>query len=182
MKRKTIAALTSFALAAAAWGAMAADDAASATAVAKIIDRQGKPVGTATFKSADGGTVINLDIDGLAAGPKAIHLHAVGTCDDASAGFKASGGHLLSDKHQHGFLNQEGPDAGDLPNFKVSETGIAWAEMYTTRATLMDGDSGATILDDDGTAIVIHTSPDDYRTQPIGGAGDRIACGVVKPH
>lgn len=152
---------------------------AAEQAKAEFLDTEGNKVGTAELKAGPTGTLITLDIDGLAAGTHAIHMHGTGTCEDHNAGFKDSGGHINPGDKQHGLLNPKGPDAGDLPNFRVAEDGNAWAQMFTSRASL-DGANGAKILDEDGTALVIHANRDDFKSQPIGGAGDRIACGVIK--
>lgn len=144
----------------------------------EFVDNAGEVVGHASLEQGQAGVAINLQITDLPEGWKAIHIHAVGDCDDHGEGFQASGGHLNPDDVKHGYLNPEGPDAGDLPNFFVSSDGTAKAEMFNDRASL-DGSVGAEILDDDGAALVIHENPDDHASQPIGGAGDRIACGVV---
>ena len=148
-------------------------------AVAELVNNAGEEIGKVEFFSGPAGTLLRLDVQGLPAGPKAIHIHATGTCDDHDHGFMDSGGHLNPDEKEHGLLNPEGPGAGDLPNFRVDEFGYAWAEFFTSLASL-DGSVGARILDEDGAAIVIHENPDDHYSQPIGGAGDRIACGVIK--
>jgi superoxide dismutase, Cu-Zn family len=154
-----------------------ADDRPRATA--ELVDTDGESIGTVELIQGPSGTLIRLALEGLPPGPKAIHIHAAGDCDDHCEGFQASGGHLNPDDRPHGLLNPDGPDAGDLPNFHVHENGYAWAEFYTTRASL-DGSFGARILDDDGAALVIHENHDDHYSQPIGGAGDRLACGVIR--
>ncbi len=154
--------------------------AAGPTASATFVDTDGEVIGQATLRQGPNGTLIRLEIDGLPPGPKAIHIHAVGTCEDHCDGFTASGGHLNPDNRKHGLMNPEGPDAGDLPNFFVHADGTAWAEFFTPLASL-DGSIGAKILDADGAALVIHENPDDHYSQPIGGAGARIACGVIQP-
>jgi superoxide dismutase, Cu-Zn family len=146
---------------------------------AEILDREGQRIGEATLAQGASGVVVQLELEGLPPGPKAIHIHRVGDCDDHGEGFQASGGHLNPDDDKHGMKHPQGPDAGDLPNFYVHENGYAWAEFYTMRASL-DGAFGAQILDDDGAALVIHENPDDHKSQPIGGAGARIACGVIE--
>lgn len=148
-------------------------------ASARLLDRDGKAIGTVALTQAGGGTLIRLELEGLKPGPKAIHIHGSGTCDDHCDGFQASGGHVNPDGRAHGLLNPDGPDAGDLPNFMVHADGTAWVEFYSTRASL-DGSFGAQLMDDDGAAFVIHENPDDHLTQPIGGAGARIACGVIE--
>ncbi|MCC5859498.1 MAG: superoxide dismutase family protein [Ectothiorhodospiraceae bacterium] len=153
------------------------------TATARIIDTAGEDIGEARLTQGPAGTLIRLELQGLPPGPKAIHIHGTGTCEDHDHGFQASGGHLNPDGKPHGLLNPDGPDAGDLPNFHVHDNGYAWAEFFTPLASL-DGAVGARILDDSGAALVIHENPDDHHTQPIGGAGARIACGVIEqgPH
>lgn len=148
-------------------------------ATASLMDGAGESVGEARIQQGPAGIAIRLEIDGLPAGWKAIHLHGAGTCDDPEAGFQASGGHVNPTGAMHGFLNPEGPDAGDLPNFHVAADGTAMVEMFNERASL-DGSVGARLLDTDGSALVIHENPDDHMTQPIGGAGARLACGVLE--
>lgn len=149
-------------------------------AKARFIDRESKSVGTATLTESPHGVSIYLDLNGLPPGPKAIHIHSVGTCEDPAEGFVASKGHLNPDGKEHGLMNPAGPDAGDLPNLVVHQDGTVQAEMFTMRASLAGAEGRATILDEDGAALVIHINRDDHITQPIGGAGARIACGVIK--
>jgi superoxide dismutase, Cu-Zn family len=148
-------------------------------ASASFIDREGNDVGTATLTDSPHGVLIYLDLHGLPPGAKAIHIHSVGTCEDPEEGFVASKGHLNPDGKEHGLLNPKGPDAGDLPNIIVLEDGTVKVEMFSTLASLHGGDGRGTILDEDGAALVIHINRDDHFTQPIGGAGPRIACGVI---
>jgi Cu-Zn family superoxide dismutase len=86
------------------------------------------------------------------------------------------------DGKPHGLLNSSGPHAGDLPNLTVGTDGSGRLETMNTRITLAAGPSS--ILDADGSALVIHANPDDFTTDPAGGTGARIACGVVAkaPH
>ena len=99
--------------------------------------------------------------------------NAVGTCDDVGE-FKESGGHHGKVEGAHGLLNPKGPEAGDLPNIWVAPDGSAGYEAFT-RLTALDS-----LLDEDGSAIIIHAQEDDHMTQPIGGAGARVACGVIQ--
>lgn len=160
--------------------AASADNHGVMEATASFIDKESKPVGTATLTEGPNGVAIFLDLHGLPPGPKAIHIHTVGTCEDPEAGFVASKGHLNPDGKEHGLLNPKGPDAGDLPNLIVLDDGSVQVEMFTPRASLGGAEGRATMLDEDGAALVIHINRDDHITQPIGGAGPRIACGVVK--
>ena len=145
----------------------------------QFVNNDGDVIGTASVEQGSAGILVNMEITDLPEGWKAIHIHSVGTCDDHEEGFQDSAGHLNPDDSEHGFLNPDGPDAGDFPNFYVQENGTARVEMFNERASL-DGSVGAEMLDDDGAALVIHENPDDHVSQPIGGAGARIACGVVQ--
>lgn len=168
------------ALAAGAVGAAHHGGAHPGEATASFIDKESKPVGTATLTEGPNGVLIYLDLNGLPPGPKAIHIHSVGTCEDPAEGFVASKGHLNPDGKEHGLMNPAGPDAGDLPNLIVLDDGTVKVEMFSPYASLSGAGDRAKILDEDGAALVIHINRDDHITQPIGGAGPRIACGVIK--
>lgn len=149
------------------------------TAEARLMNTNDEKIGKAIIHEGSSGIVVDLELQGLEPGWKAIHIHGNGTCSDNDKGFKASGGHLNPDDSKHGLLNDEGPDAGDFANFHVNDDGSAKVQLLNERASL-DGDTGATILDDQGAALVIHENPDDHQQQPIGGAGSRVACGVIE--
>ena len=73
-------------------------------------------------------------------------------------------------------MNDQGPHAGDMPNLHVPESGKLVVEVLNESVSL---DAERALLDEDGSALVIHAKADDYQTDPAGNAGDRIACGVV---
>ena len=138
---------------------------------AHMQDVAGDSIGTVVMEqSPTRGFLVTVMLEGLEPGFHGIHIHTIGSC---SPDFKASGGHINVHNKQHGLLNPEGPDNGDLPNIYVAPDGTAQAEMFTT---LVDADM---LMDDDGSAIVVHENRDDHITQPIGGAGGRVACGVL---
>lgn len=146
-----------------------------------IVNGEGRAIGQASFREGPDGAMIRLEFGanhGLSPGWHGLHLHEVGTCSDFAAGFQASGGHLGMRRHiQHGLMNAEGPEAGDLPNiFAPPGNGPFGAEMFSPLVTLADARNRVPLLDDDGTALMIHAGPDDHVTQPIGGAGARVAC------
>lgn len=148
---------------------------AADSASAEIINADGEVIGKATLQQAPTGVLISFEASGLPPGAHAIHLHSVGSCEPD---FKAATGHINPEKTQHGLLNPDGPDRGDLPNLFVAADGSVKAEFFTTRVSLQGGDGS--LLDDDGSAFIIHENRDDHMAQPIGGAGGRIACGVIK--
>lgn len=149
-----------------------------ATARAPLVNGAGASAGTATFRQGPTGVVIRIEAAGLNPGWHGLHLHGVGQCEGPK--FETAGSHL---KHGggavHGLLNAEGPESGDLPNLYAGPDGRAFAEVFTTGAALVEGAGGEHLLDTDGSAILIHAMPDDHVAQPIGGSGDRVACGVI---
>lgn len=144
---------------------------------AAIIGQEGEEIGTATFTASPHGVMIRVEIgeDGLPGGWHGIHLHQVGNCSDVGE-FKLSGGHINFDDREHGLYNENGPDNGDLPNIHAADDGSASAEMFT-HLVMLEGERG--LLDEDGSALLIHANEDDQMSQPIGGAGDRIACAAL---
>lgn len=165
--------LAGFALGALVLSSVGAQAAEKATA--RMIDAAKAEIGTVDFRQLPTGVLISLDLKGLPPGPHAIHLHAVGACEPD---FKAAKGHINAAGHKHGLANPDGPDNGDLPNLFAAADGTAKAEIFTTRVAIAGGD--APLLDADGSAVIVHVNPDNHFDQPIGGAGGRIACGIVK--
>jgi superoxide dismutase, Cu-Zn family len=145
------------------------------TATAELMNAADQSVGSARLAGALSWVRIVVEISGLPPGPKAVHIHAVGRCDPPD--FLSAGDHLNPSGVRHGLLNPEGPHAGDLPNITIEPNGTGRFETSTRRITLAAGP--ATIFDEDGSALVVHAGPDDFRTDPDGGSGQRIACGVI---
>ena len=150
------------------------EEAASEIATAQIRDRSGANVGTARLYSLGGEVTVSASFTGLPAGMKAVHLHTAGDC--SAADFTSAGGHLNPGGHEHGTANPRGAHLGDLPNVTIAADGSG--TMSTVLRGTLEGISDD-IFDADGTAIVVHEGPDDYRSDPAGAAGSRIACGVV---
>ena len=148
---------------------------APATASATISDAMGKTVGTATLRETTSGVLIKADLTGVPPGTHAIHVHTVGKCDAPM--FMTAGGHFAPGMTKHGLLAAGGPHAGDLPNLYVPADGKLSIEVLEPNVTLAAG--ARSLLDADGSAIVLHAMADDYMTDPAGNAGGRIACGVV---
>ena len=137
----------------------------------QLVGVDGAAIGDFTFTQGIGGLLLYVEVEGLTPGGHGIHLHSVGSC---SPDFKASAGHIDTVDKPHGLLNPDGVHDGDLPNIYAAADGTARAEIFTSLVEL------ETLLDDDGSAVVIHAQPDDHVTQPIGGAGDRVGCGVIE--
>ncbi len=144
---------------------------------ADVLNNKGASIGSIELKGGGNGTVLRVQLKSgaLTPGWHGIHLHANGDCSDHEK-FTASKGHVNHAQKKHGLLNVEGPDEGDLPNIFANADGSVNAELSTR--TLLTGARG--LKDADGSAIIIHASPDDHNSQPIGGAGARVACAVIR--
>lgn len=153
--------------------ATAYEDSATEIGSAELLDRSGNSVGSATLYGLADEVTVSVSLEGLNGGTHAVHLHTTGDC--SASDFTSAGGHLNPTGNQHGRLNPQGAHLGDLPNVEVSSsgTGTVSAALSGTRGTVV-----SQIFDADGTALVVHEGADDYRTDPAGDAGSRIACGV----
>ena len=133
--------------------------------------------GTASFKSVRGGTQVKVKVCGLPPyqaardgkppiGPHGFHLHEHGSCEvgDRTSPFQAAGEHWNPTDQPHG------NHVGDFPDL-FSNHGKSRMSFFTDKFAPQD------VV---GRAVIIHENPDDYRTQPAGAAGRRLACGVIR--
>jgi superoxide dismutase, Cu-Zn family len=146
------------------------------SARAVLQDGQGRTIGQARLQEGPHGVVIQLELEHAPPGTRALHLHEVGRCD--APDFESAGDHFAPGDREHGFLNEQGPHAGDLPNVHIPDSGRLSIEIFARGVTLAAGPRS--LLDGDGTALVLHERADDYKSDPAGEAGDRVACGVVE--
>ncbi|WP_339915016.1 superoxide dismutase family protein [uncultured Brevundimonas sp.] len=145
---------------------------------ATLRNAAGEAIGRAALTQGPTGLLIRIEASGLTPGWHGVHIHATGRCD---APFTSAGGHInhAAPAAPHGLLNPDGPDDGDLPNIHADADGRVNAEVFTSRARIAATGPGQWLWDADGSALVIHAGSDDHRSQPIGGAGGRVACGVM---
>lgn len=139
-------------------------------ATAALKTAEGGDAGTVTAYAGPKGTLFVVEGKGWPAGWHGVHLHAVGKCE--GPGFTSAGAHAnhAEGPSPHGLLNPSGPDLGDLQNVHAAADGSAHAEVYAANP-------GQTIT---GLSFLVHANRDDHASQPIGGAGARIACGVFE--
>lgn len=163
-------------LAALGWVLLSSPAFAETKGEAEIQNGQGEKIGTATLTEGADGVKIAIVVSKLSPGPHGLHIHAAGKCEGPD--FKSAGGHLNPEGKKHGLKSPEGPHAGDLPNLMVGSDGSAKTEVTTKQVTFKEGKNS--LLQPEGTALVIHVAEDDEKTDPIGNAGPRAACGVIK--
>jgi Cu-Zn family superoxide dismutase len=165
-------AFASVAACALATAAVAAEPAAQTV---EMLGKDGKKIGDVTLTASPHGTLIDIAIaaGSLPAGKHGLHFHDVADCSDVGE-YKKSGSHAGHGDGKHGLLNPNGPEPGDLPNLIVLSDGSAQAALFTSFIKLDQ------LKDDNGSALLVHADKDDHMSQPIGNAGARIACGVIK--
>jgi len=142
------------------------------SAKAELVARSGSTVsGTVRFREVDGNLLVEAKVAGLTPGEHGFHVHEVGDCSAPDA--SSAKGHFNPGATTHGFYGNGEHHAGDLPNLLADARGEA---LYSAEVTGLDmsGESGVS-----GRSVVIHADPDDYRSQPAGNSGNRIACGVI---
>lgn len=150
--------------------------AAAQSAKATLKDQKGAEVGSVVLTQMPAGVLVKVSLKGLTAGERAFHIHAVGRCE---APFTSAGGHFNPGGKKHGIMVGEGHHAGDMPNLHVPANGQLDIEILNTAITLAKGPPNS-VFHAGGTAVVIHAGKDDYKSDPAGNAGDRIACGVIE--
>jgi len=169
------AAISAMIAATTAGAAPSATPTAAGGAMAKMADAKGGEVGSVVLKQTPRGVLLSLDLANLPPGTHAFHIHTTGKCEPPE--FKSAGGHFNPTDVHHGFESEKGEHAGDLPNLHVPESGTLRVEYATEAVTLGEGKNS--LFDADGSALVIHAGADDYKSDPAGDAGGRIACGVI---
>src|SRR4029079_1834131 len=137
--------------------------------------QKGTEVGAVALTQTPAGVLLKLSLKGVPAGEHAFHIHEAGRCEPP---FTTAGGHFNPAGHKHGLLVGAG-HAGDMPNLHVPTGGTLEVEILNATVTL-EKDKPSSMLRPKGTAVVTHAGKDDYKSDPAGNAGDRIACGVIQ--
>jgi len=138
-----------------------------------VVSSEKKLKGVIEFTESNGEVLVVTKVDGLTTGAHGFHIHEIGDCSKAD--FTSAGGHFNPDKTNHGALHAEPSHAGDLGNLVADKNMKAYTTIKTHGVTLGEGNNSII-----GKAVIIHKDADDYKTQPTGNAGGRIACGVIE--
>jgi Cu-Zn family superoxide dismutase len=146
------------------------------TAKAALKSAEGNDVGSAELIQTPAGVLVRLAIKGLPSGEHAFHVHGVGKCEPP---FTSAGGHFNPGGKKHGLMATEGHHAGDMPNLHIPANGDLTIEVLNSAITLEKGRPNS-VFQEGGTALIIHAGKDDYKSDPTGEAGGRIACGVIQ--
>ena len=139
---------------------------------ADFIDTTGRQIGSATLHAEGTGLRVRVRVELPGSNARGFHIHQVGRCEPP---FESAGSHFNPTGRKHGSLNPDGQHAGDLANLPEGR--------WTNRNLVESFASGVTLeqlLDGDGASLVIHADGDDYRTDPSGNSGARIACAVIR--
>ena len=146
---------------------------AGGNGVVAVRDASGRDLGSLAIADTPSGLAVTGSLQGLPPGEHGIHFHMTGKCEPP---FETAGGHWNPTNKLHGSTNPQGPHLGDLANITVGNDSTVTVSVNTPGGTLRGANP---LLDADGGALVIHADRDDYRTDPSGNSGARIACGVA---
>lgn len=150
--------------------------AASEAVTAQVTGLDGAALGSVTLRQTPAGVLVSTDLHGLPPGEHGFHFHEKGACAAADK-FASAGAHFAAGGQMHGLMTAGGPHGGDMPNQVAGADGLLRVQVLNTGVSLSPGPHS--LLDADGSALVIHAAADDYVSQPAGNAGGRIACAVI---
>ena len=142
------------------------------SASAELLARSGSMVsGTVSFSESDGRLRVEAKVAGLTPGEHGFHVHEAGDCSAPDA--SSAKGHFNPMSKAHGHHAGDEHHGGDMPNLIADAQGMATYKAELRGLTL-SGPTGVV-----GRSVVIHADPDDYKSQPAGNSGKRIACAVI---
>ena len=129
--------------------------------------------GLVTFTQTGSNVLVNADIRGLKPNAEhGFHIHDKGDCSSGDG--MSTGGHFNPTTQPHGAHGTGNHHSGDLPSLVADANGVAKLRFESSTITI---DSGVTNII--GRGHIVHRDPDDYKTQPTGNAGPRLACAVI---
>jgi Cu-Zn family superoxide dismutase len=143
------------------------------TATATLAPTAGNTTaGTVTFAQKGDKVMINAKVSGLAPGAHGFHVHEKGDCSAADG--MSAGGHFNPTGKPHGDPNAPDHHVGDMPMLQADASGNATLSVELGVITV-----GSGITDIVGKSVIVHKDPDDFKTQPTGNSGARVACGII---
>jgi len=155
-------------------GACASMEKVSPRAEATLEPRSDSTVtGTVSFQNVGQKLRVEARVAGLTPGAHGFHVHEAGDCSAPDA--SSAKGHFNPAGRPHGHHGDTERHAGDMPNLVADSSGKATLSAEVDMMSLTEGPGG--ILK---RSVVIHADPDDYKSQPAGNSGKRVACGVIR--
>lgn len=143
------------------------------TAEAVLKPTQGNAAsGTVSFRQEGGSVQVTARVSGLTPGAHGFHIHDKGDCSAPDA--TSAGGHFNPTGKAHGHPDHADHHAGDMPQLMADAAGNATLSARLTGVSI--GEGAANIV---GRGLIVHAAPDDFKTQPTGNSGARVACGVI---
>jgi len=140
--------------------------------MAQLSARSGSNVsGTVSVSEVPGGVKVQAKVSGLTPGEHGFHIDEVGDCSALDA--TSAKGHFNPSGKAHGSFRNPDHHGGDMPNLIANPQGDA-TYSFELMGVALTGPTGVI-----GRSVVIHADPDDYKSQPAGNSGKRIACGVL---
>ena len=173
---KKMITLAAVAVVSAGCGVMGGGGGSPASAVANLEPTTGNTAkGTVTFTQSGTKVHVSAQLSGLKPnGEHGFHVHEKGDCTSGDG--MSAGGHFNPAGKSHGDMRGTGDrHAGDMPNIKADAYGNASVSVETRDMTVGSGDTSIV-----GKGLIVHRDPDDYKSQPAGNAGPRIACAVIR--
>lgn len=147
---------------------------AGETATAQLMSTSGSQAkGSATFRQQGDKVMMTVDVSGLKPNAEhGFHVHEKGDCSAPDG--TSAGGHFNPTGKQHGSVDAPEHHAGDMPSLKTDANGHAGGTFELNGPTVVAGPNSVV-----GRGLIVHRDPDDFKTQPTGNSGARIACGVI---
>ena len=134
-----------------------------------------KTFGEATFEQVGDKVHVVVYVQGLKPGQEhGLHIHEIGDCSSGDG--MSTKGHFNPFGKPHSHHGTPERHAGDLPPLKAGKNGRAKVDVMLDVITIAAGPASVV-----GRGLIVHADPDDFKTQPTGNAGARIACGVIRP-
>jgi len=130
--------------------------------------------GSVKFVQAGGKVLVSGEVRGLKPGAEhGFHVHEKGDCSSGDG--MSTGGHFNPGGAGHGQHGHGAHHVGDLPSLKADAAGVARFQFESSTIAVGAGTNGVV-----GRGLIVHRDPDDYKTQPTGNAGPRLACAVIR--